>query len=262
MQRRSVILGGIGMGIGLLSGCIGGDLPGGGSGETAPGDIPVPSGFEKAATVPNPKDDVTIVRYTSSRSPDEAVAAFKNSAKGSGWAEEGTIEVLGGKWSGAGFEKDDEVLVIHATESGEDVTVTVVCAPREMAGSDEAAETTDTAAETETDEPPPQSDVTGSDLADVPRYPGSVRTEYVRHETDSEIEIGITYVAEATFEEAMDFYTGALPDNGWTIERTIEADDEGGIKATSGSKQLLIRWEANSNYDGYIDIEVGRFEQK
>lgn len=264
MKRRRLILGGVATGLGLFSGCIGGSLPGGGSSETAPGDIPVPSGYEKETTIPTPEEGVTIVRYTGSGSPSDAVAAFKRSATDAGWSEEGTIEVLGGKWSGAGFEKDDEVLVIHAKESGEDVTVTVVCAPEEMAGSEDTDGPTDTAEETATteEEKPRQSDVEGSDIEDVPRYPGSVRVDYVRHETDTEIEISIKYVAEATFDEAMEFYEEALPDNGWTIQETVHADDQGGIKANKGSKIVLIRWETNSDYEGYLDIEIGLLKQK
>lgn len=264
MKRRRLISGGTVTGLGLLAGCIGGILPGGGSSETAPGDVPVPSGFDKQSTVPSPEEDVTVVKYTGSGSSADAVAAFKSSATDAGWSEEGTIEVLGGKWSGAGLEKDDEVLVIHAKESGEDVTVTVVCAPEEMAGSDGTGETTEASDEkdTEDEETPPQSDVKGSDIEDVPRYPGSVRVEYVRQESDTKTTTYMNYVAEATFDEAFNFYEKALQDNGWDIQKKVESNEEGGFIASKGSKQVVIRWEANSDFGGYIDIEIQLTEQK
>lgn len=262
MKRRRLITGGIVTGLGVFAGCIGGSLPGGGSGESAPGDVPVPSGFEKESTLPTPEEGVTIVRYTGTGSSADAVAAFKGSAKDAGWSEVGSIEVLGGKWSGAGFEKNDEVLVIHAEESGDEVTVTVVKAPKEMAGSEVKTETTETTDEPGDGESPPESDVEGSDIDDVPRFPDSVRTDYARNETDSEIQILIEYIAEATVEAVGDFYEEALPDNGWSIQQKVETDEGHGIVATKGSKQVEMYWEASSDYEGSIEIGVYVLEPK
>lgn len=262
MDRRTVILGGIGAGIGFLSGCMGVDLPGGGGSASDGGGVSVPSGYEKQATVPNPKEGVTIVQYTGSGSPEDAVAAFKSAAKDAGWSEEGTVAVLEGEWSGAGLKKDDEVMVIHATESDGQVMVTVVRAPEEQAGSDGTGGTTDSSEETEPAESPPQSDVEGSDFDDVPRYPDSVRIEYWQQETDADLTIGIKYLTDASFEEIFNFYDEALPDQGWTVAQSTQSAEEGGFVATKDSKQVMIRWESNTSYDGYVDIEMVVVETK
>lgn len=258
MKRRNVILGGIGTGIGLLAGCTG-VLPGGGTGGDALGDVPVPSGFEKEMTVPNPEEGLTIVRYSGSGSPEDAVAAFKSAATDAGWAEEGTVQVLDGKWSGVGFKKDGEFLMIQANGSDGEVTVTVIRADKELVGSegtgdttDTAEEGTDTAEETASEESPPQTDVDGSDIEGVPRYPGSVRTEYSRIESESEITIMPSYIAEATVEDVKEFYEETLPDNGWTIQQSIQTDDGGQIMASKDSKVVTIGWDSKSDYEGYI----------
>lgn len=224
------------------------------------GGVPVPSGYEKDSTVPNPEEGVSIVQYTGSGTADEAVAAFKQSAEDSGWSERGTITVLG-EWSGAGFEKDDEILVVHADESDGDVTVTVIHGPKDVLGSNGAPETTETTddtgktEETGTGETPPDTDVDGSDIPDVPRYPGSVRTSYARRETDDGTMVAVTYVAEATFQEASDFYDDALPSNGWEIETSVDSDDGGGREATKDSKMVNVWWE-RSDYEGYVKIVI------
>lgn len=252
MKRRCFILGGIGAGTGLLAGCTG-VLPGGGTGGDALGDVPVPSGFEKEMTVPNPEEGLTIVRYSGSGSPEDAVAAFKSAATDAGWAGEGTVQVLDGKWSGVGFKKDGEVLIIQARGSDGEVTVTVIRADKELVGSEGTGDTTDTAEETASEKSPPQSDVDGSDIEDVPRYPGSVRTEYSRVESESEIQIYNLYIAEATFEDVKEFYEETLPDNGWTVEQAIQTNDGGQIIAAKDSKTITIGFENDSDYEGYID---------
>jgi hypothetical protein len=258
MKRRAVIVGGWTTAIGLLAGCTGGDSGADDSGETTPGGVPVPPEYEEDSTVPTPQEGVSIVQYTGSGTADEALTSFKQSAEDSGWSERGTITVLG-KWSGAGFEKDDEILVFHAAESDGEVTVTVVHGPKDVLGSNGATETTDrtdTTEETDTEETPPETDVQGSDISDVPRYPGSVRTEYARKETDTETEVVVGYLAEATFQEVSDFYDDALPSNGWTIQERIETDEAEGRVATKDSKKLEMYWENNSDYEGYLDIRI------
>jgi hypothetical protein len=273
MKRRDVIVGGGTTTLALLAGCTGGDsgtdTQGGDSGtdtqgeasgtddsgDTMAGGVPVPPEYEKESTISNPREGVSIVRYTGSGTAAEALTKFKQSAEDSGWSERGTITVLG-EWSGAGLEKGDELLVFHTDESDGEVTVTVVHGPKETLEPTGGTEAGETEAGTATEETPPDTDVSGSDVADVPRYPGSVRTDYGRTETDAGTEIVVVYLAEATFQEASEFYDDALPSNGWTIQKKVATDEAGGRVATKDTKKLELYWEHSDDYEGYVEIGV------
>lgn len=114
---------------------------------------------------------------------------------------------------------------------------------------------TATPGETETEEAPPQSDVQGSDIEDVPRYPDSVRILYAVDSSTSPPTTGIRYTTEATFEEVYAFYESALEDEGWRIRQRKNAKD-GGFVAVKGSTRVVIGWEPNSDYEGYLDIII------
>ncbi len=61
----------------------------------------------------------------------------------------------------------------------------------------------------------PSADVAGEDLADVPRYSGSMRTGYDKN--DDGTEINLEYITSSSTKEILDFYKKTLVDNGWTL---------------------------------------------
>lgn len=61
----------------------------------------------------------------------------------------------------------------------------------------------------------PSSDVTGEDLERLPRYPGSVRSEYEVSLDDRYRLTAVEYFADATIDEVRQFYQGVIDDHGW-----------------------------------------------
>lgn len=96
---------------------------------------------------------------------------------------------------------------------------------------------------------PPTSDVSGSDISDIPRYTGSVRTYYgVLYEGTI-----IYYVTSASTSTVADFYATQLPANGWTVSGTTT------ITATKGSAFAYIEIKASSTYSGYTEIQLAYY---
>ena len=66
----------------------------------------------------------------------------------------------------------------------------------------------------------PSSDVAGTDIEGIPRYPGSVRTEYAK---DPESPFtSITYKVKKTKKEIFDYYKEQLPKNNWQLSGAEE----------------------------------------
>ncbi len=66
----------------------------------------------------------------------------------------------------------------------------------------------------------PSADVTGNDITEVPRYPGSVRTAWNKYEESEKV----SYQAKATAAEVGDYYTKLLAEKGWTLTSSTEMD--------------------------------------
>ena len=97
-------------------------------------------------------------------------------------------------------------------------------------------------------EGPPASDVAGEDIPDVPRYPGSVRTDYLREGL-------ILYVTSASIDEVLAFYEKELPANGWTVFGRGQVDYSIVIGADKGNRELMVecsRSEEHAEAGGYI----------
>ena len=63
----------------------------------------------------------------------------------------------------------------------------------------------------------PDVDVEGAELAGLPRYPGSVRTDYAQAEEGGWERTEVEYLASATEEEVRRFYRGLFERFGWVI---------------------------------------------
>jgi hypothetical protein len=75
-------------------------------------------------------------------------------------------------------------------------------------------------------EQPPAADVRGRDLADLPRFPGSVRTDYLRERQGSTEVTAIVYAAaDAELDDVRGFYRRIFREHAWEL---IELDFSGG----------------------------------
>lgn len=63
----------------------------------------------------------------------------------------------------------------------------------------------------------PTADVAGSDITEVPRYPGSVRTAWSKEENEETA----TYQVKATVTEVRDHYTKLLKEKDWTLTSSV-----------------------------------------
>ena len=75
----------------------------------------------------------------------------------------------------------------------------------------------------------PDSDVAGTDLTDVPRYPNSIRFNYQKSEAMNYTQI--QYKVKATSDEILNYYKKQMPSLGWTL---ISSEN----KSLSYSKEL------------------------
>lgn len=266
MNRRRFLGVGVTVGIGAIAGCsrsipvIGSD-DSGPSGD-APGGLVVPDDFRHSNTqsVQDEGGETTVATYvyTGSGTRADAVDAWRQSAEDAGWNEKGTKAIMDGEYSGVVYEKGDEAILIQASGSGDNVAVTVVHGPTDIedgSGTPEPGDGTDDGS-TGDGEQPPATDVEGSDLSDVPRYPGSVRTSHSVLEQDTKRITVIEYETQATIDEVQDYYQQTLPDHGWTIGTTWISDGDGFLNATSGDLAVEIGLDRGGNYDGYTTIVI------
>lgn len=238
----------------VLAGC-GGD--GASPGEGAPGGLDVPSGFEEAAlpSMPDTREGASVTMYSGPGPASEALAAFREAAESAGWEPVseggGQISVMGGRFAGSGFEKGDRMLVVQVTEVAGRVTAAVVETSGEARGGPSAQ-----TAPREAPGVPPESDVEGEDLEDVPRFPGSVRTQYTYLEKGDERGAEIGYLAEAACGEVLDYYESRLPDRGWTVRFRARQEGERQIGAEKEGETLWIVCGSSEEHEGHVDVMV------
>ncbi len=103
----------------------------------------------------------------------------------------------------------------------------------------------------------PVSDVPGEDLERLPRYPGSVRTEY-EISVDERYRLRITeFMVDAPLEEVRLFYQAVIDDHGWEIADIGYTGGEWTYVLVDGRTEALIELEVTSRY-AEIDLQVSR----
>jgi len=179
---------------------------------------PVPSGWERTNETKLDGGDAG-VRYVSSGSPEKALATFQAGMEEAGWSH------LGGSLQDsflAEFVRGAERATVFAVGDGPDISVYVLVS--------------DALSVTETGKPGASiGEVDGNDLADVPRYPDSVRTSY----EDSPQELLLEYLARASVPTVVDFYAGRLPQEGWVIQAMTMDEGAAHIIGTRPGRGIL-----------------------
>jgi len=108
----------------------------------------------------------------------------------------------------------------------------------------------------------PASDVSGEDISDVSRYPGSVRVYYAPMPGIPNYMTAI-YVTSASIETVSDFYETQLPANGWESELSAEMMEEFGLTymyvgqtLMKGGREIFVLVQDSSDYSGYTEINI------
>jgi hypothetical protein len=99
----------------------------------------------------------------------------------------------------------------------------------------------------------PTSDVPGEDLARLPRYPGSVRSEHEISADDRHRLTATEFMADATIDDVRAFYQGVIVEHGW--ERA-DIDYSGGswtYVLVDGATEALIEIEITN---GLVEIDL------
>jgi len=137
------------------------------------------------------------------------------------------------------------VVMVGGVLLGSAVTAMVAPTPTPMP--------TPTPAVTPSDSALPVSDVTGDDLERLPRYPGSVRTEYEVSIDDRYRLIAVEYFADATVDEVRLFYQGVIEEHGWERADIQYAGGEWTYVLVDGSVEALVEIEVTR---GLVEIDL------
>ena len=99
----------------------------------------------------------------------------------------------------------------------------------------------------------PDADVEGEDLERLPRYPGSVRTEYEVSRDDRYRLTAVEYVADATVEEVRAFYQQVMDEYGWARADVNYAAGEWTYVLVDGRTEALVEIE---EWNALIEIDL------
>ena len=99
----------------------------------------------------------------------------------------------------------------------------------------------------------PTADVPGDDLERLPRYPGSVRTEY-EISVDGRFRLVATeYLADASLDDVRAFYQGVIEDHGWQRADINYSGDEWTYVLVDGSTEALVEIEITR---GFVEVDL------
>ena len=99
----------------------------------------------------------------------------------------------------------------------------------------------------------PGADVPGEDLERLPRYPGSVRSEY---EASRDDDIGLTaleFLADATVDDVRTFYQGVIVEHGWQRADIAYSGGEWTYVLVDGDIEALVEIEETG---GLVEIDL------
>ena len=99
----------------------------------------------------------------------------------------------------------------------------------------------------------PTADVPGDDLERLPRYPGSVRTEYEISVDDRFRLVATEYLADASLDDVRAFYQGVIEDHGWQRADINYSGDEWTYVLVDGITEALVEIEVTR---GFVEVDL------
>ena len=100
----------------------------------------------------------------------------------------------------------------------------------------------------------PAEDVTGKDIPDLPRYPGSVRVKYERKEQNLLAFTQVRYLSHAGVDVIRGFYRGFFRSKNWTVANAEFSADEWAFLVVHGEREAQVRIEPHTR--GITRVEV------
>lgn len=87
----------------------------------------------------------------------------------------------------------------------------------------------------------PAEDVSGKDIPDLPRYPGSVRDEYEREEQGLLVFTRVRHLSHAKVDVIRGFYRGVFRGEGWKVANVEFSEEEWTFLVVHGEREAEVR---------------------
>jgi hypothetical protein len=101
----------------------------------------------------------------------------------------------------------------------------------------------------------PQSDVSGEDLARLPRYPGSWRTEYQQETQGNSLVTDVGYVTDAELDDVRGFYRRVFREQGWDVAELDFSLTQWLFVVSSGAETAIVALKSHEQ-TVVIDVEL------
>ena len=102
----------------------------------------------------------------------------------------------------------------------------------------------------------PVVDVEGNDLPDLARYPGAVRTAYVREKQGSTTVTALEYVTSAAVDDVRAFYRRIFREHDWELVELDFSDGDWTFLVERGRRAALVAIEQREHVAIEIELEV------
>lgn len=192
-------------------------------------------------------ENVAVSHFTGNVKEDKARTDFTKWLKDDGWVldhSSGDIEIAG--YTGDIFKKKNDLMVLSINTSGDRAYISLASAP---------AQSVMTTQKTTILNIPDETDVEGSDIDDIPRYPGSIRILY-EEEINVYGYITVEYITKDSLDDIKVFYEEFLDDDDWEDPDMIFRGNTLHIQGLRDSFFVMITAEPSSLYDGYNQIRT------
>jgi hypothetical protein len=100
---------------------------------------------------------------------------------------------------------------------------------------------------------PPQDDVPGVDIAELPRYPGAIRVEYRQVVEEDLLVTEVEYVVADRLEAVHDFYRDVFPAWEWFVADFGVYQGEWTFFLLSGAREAFVEIEARGEL---VEVEI------
>lgn len=101
----------------------------------------------------------------------------------------------------------------------------------------------------------PGRDVPGRNIADLPRFPDAVRTEYRRGRQGSSLVTELRYLADAQLDDVRSFYRRTFREHGWEVVELDFTRGEWVFVVSSGRRVALVEIQPHGPFI-QVDLEL------
>lgn len=192
-------------------------------------------------------ENISVSHFTGSVSEEKARADFTKWLKDDGWVSDHSmfeIEIAG--HTGEVFKKKNDLMVLSIKVSGGNAYISLAKAPSNLVVSPN---------ETTRSNLPAETDVEGSDIEGLPRYPGSVRILY-EEEINVYGYIAVEYMTDDSLDDIRAFFSKFLEDEDWEDPDMVFIGNTFHIQGLRNNFFVMITVEPSPLYEGYNLIKT------